>query len=265
MQQTQLELTPPARGDDGVVAGAQLPLPRQEHQHGFAGDALIEPVGFQCSHHLSGQRFALSRRLMAHAHGMTAPLAGEQCSLGQLLHQGLQVERGGHHQQPQLWHQQLPGLAQQGKSQIGFAAALVKFIEDHAIHAFKAWIRLQLPQEQAVGQHLNARGGGDAALQAHAIAHLFAHAFTQLCSQALGRSLGRQPPGLEHQDAAAAGFQQGERNARGFAGARGSLQQHSAACGEPLHQLRQQRLDRQGHGLVCGELAQRTWRAPSTG
>ena len=80
----------------------------------------------------------------------------------------------------------------------------MKFIEDHAGHPVQAWIALQLPQKQAVGEHLDARGGRHAAFQAHAVAHPLAHSFSELCSDALCGGLGRQPPRLEHEDAPAA-------------------------------------------------------------
>ena len=255
MQGAQLQLPAPAGGGDRLQGLLDLALARQEHQHRFAAAALIEPVALQGAHHLPGQGLALPRRQVADLHRMAAPFACEQTGLGQLLLQRLQVERGRHHQQPQFGHQQRPGFPQQRQCQIGFAAPFVEFIEDHAGHALQRGIGLQLPQEQAIGEHLDAGGRRYAALQAHAIPHPLADWLPQLRRQTFGCGLRGHTPGFQHQDPAVIrpacrgeGLKQGQRHPGCFAGTWRCLQQQRGPLPEPLHQLGQQGFDRQGRG-----------------
>ena len=115
MQGAELQLPAPAAGGDRLLALLNLPLPREKHQHGFRRRALIQPVAFQGPHHLGRQAFPLPGRLMADGHRMAAAFAGEQGGLRQLLLQGLQVEGGGHQQQPQLRRQHRSRFPQQGQ------------------------------------------------------------------------------------------------------------------------------------------------------
>ena len=94
VQQAELHVVRPAGAGDGLLAEPQLPLAGQEHQHGFIRLSSIEPVGFQGAHHLGLERLPLPWRLVADAHRVAAAFAGEQRGFRQLLHQGLQVERG---------------------------------------------------------------------------------------------------------------------------------------------------------------------------
>ena len=112
VQRTHLQLRAPAGFGDGLLGLLNLPLPWQKHQHRFVVAPLVEPVAFEGADHLRWERFPLPRRLVADGHRMTASLAAEQHRFWQLLHQRLQVERGGHHQEPQLRHQQVSGLTQ---------------------------------------------------------------------------------------------------------------------------------------------------------
>ena len=272
VQGAELQLPAPAAGGDRLLALLNLPLPRQKHQHGFRRRALIQPVAFQGPHHLGRQAFPLPGRLMADGHRMAAAFAGEQGGLRQLLLQGLQVEGGGHQQQPQLRRQHRSRFPQQGQGQVGVAAPLVEFVEDHAAHPRQAGVGLELPQKQPIGEQLDAGGRRDPALQPHAVAHALAHRFPEAGGQALRRRLGRQPPRLQHQDAAVVrplgigeGLLQGQGHPRGFARTRGGLQQHGGTGPQPLHQLRQQRINRQRRCGCRQALVQRTWRAPSTG
>ena len=205
----------------------------------------------QGPHHLAGQGLQGPGRLVAHGDGKAAPLAGELPGLGPLACEGGQVQGGGHHQQAQVRRQHRARFPHQGQGQIGFAAALVEFIKDHAGHALEGGIGLQAAQEEAIGHHLDAGGGRAALFKAHPIAHLATNRFGQAGGQPLGGGLGRQAPGFEHQDCAgmaAPGLQQGQRHPGGFAGARRGLQQQGSARGQRRHNRVQAGLNRQlGH------------------
>jgi hypothetical protein len=113
-------------------------------------------------------------------------------------------------------------LEREGERHVAFDGALVELVEQDRGHARQGRIALQLTQEQAGGHDFDPRLRSDLAVEAHAIADRLAHRFAQHRGHARRCAARCQPPRLQHDNLAAfgpRGVEQGERHARGLAGA----------------------------------------------
>ena len=93
---------------------------------------------------------------------------------------------------------------QKRQREVGLQRALVHLVEDHAGHAVQAGIGLQAADQQALGDHLDAGGGGDGAVEPGAVADGVADRLAAQRRHARRRGAGGQPARLQHDDAAAA-------------------------------------------------------------
>ena len=91
------------------------------------------------------------------------------------------IQRGGHHQDPQVGRQVALGIQDEGEAGIGLQAALVELVEDHQADAIQRRVPLQLAGEDALGDHLDPRARPHAGVEAHAIAHRVARVLAELC------------------------------------------------------------------------------------
>ena len=113
------------------------------------------------------------------------------------------------------------GVERQGQPEVGLEAALVELVEDHQAHALEAGVALQPPGEDALGHHLDARGGPDPPVVAGAVADGLADLLAQQRGHAAGRGPGGEPARLEHDDRPALQprlVEEGQRHHRRLAG-----------------------------------------------
>ena len=85
--------------------------------------------------------------------------------------QGPGIERGRHHQQAQVFAQQLLALACKCKPQIRLQGALMKFVEDDQLITFQGRILQQHPRQDALGHHLHPHIGAREGVQPRAQTH----------------------------------------------------------------------------------------------
>jgi hypothetical protein len=157
------------------------------------------------------------------------------------------VEGGRHDQQLQVLAQHPLRVAGQGEAQVGVEAALVELVEDHAGDAGQRRVGQDLPREDALGDHLDAGGGGDLRLHPHPEADRLAHGLAEGGGHPLGGGAGGQAAGLEDDDPALPrpGLgQQLQRDDRGLAGARWGHKHSGAPLRERRLQPRKSFVDR---------------------
>ncbi len=174
------------------------------------------------------RQFARGRdvaRHMPHVHRMHAAIAGNHRRIEQ-RRQGSGIGGGRHRQDPQFRPQPALQIQHQRQRQIGFQAALMHLVENHAGHTRQARVGQQARGEQPFGDHLDFGGRRDGFLQPGAKADAAAHRFAQQCRHPGRGGPRRQPPRLQDQNLAAKpGLQQRQRHQCGFAGA-GRRHQH---------------------------------------
>lgn len=104
----------------------------------------------------------------------------------------------------------------------------MKFIQDHQRDAVERRILLQLPRQNALGNHLQPGCRTAAALVAHPVANRLARPLAQLFRQPQRHVLGRQAPRLQHHHPArqATAAQNFQRQPGRFAGAGRRVQHH---------------------------------------
>ena len=166
------------------------------------------------------------------------------------------VERCRHHQDLQVGAQRLACLPGQGKAKIGVERAFVKFVEDHRADPRQIRGRLQHPGQDTFGDDLDPGGLRDPGLAAYPVADGMPDRLAQSIGHAFGGGAGGEAARLQHDDAAPGGgggrFKQRQRDARGLARARRSLQYRAAAAGQRLDQRRERVFDGQSVGHAGG-------------
>ena len=117
--------------------------------------------------------------------------------------------------------------------EIGFQRAFVDFVEDDRGDAVQAGIGLQAADQQALGDDLDAGGGGDGGVEPGAVADGAADRLAAAATPCGWRRRGWRggaAPASGSAVAAPGRVQQGERHQRGFAGA-GRGDEHGVAAG----------------------------------
>ena len=145
------------------------------------------------------------------------------------------VERGRHHDDPQIGVERRTRIEAQCESRVGLQAALVELVEQHGRHALERWVRLQHAREHALGDHLDAGVRTDPCVEPHAMADRRAHPLPQRLGHALRHRTRSQPARLEHQDLATLHpwlIEQGERHHGALAGARRGLEHRCRTCSQ---------------------------------
>ncbi len=133
------------------------------------------------------------------------------------------VDRGRHHDDPEVRAHHVLRLASERESHIGGKAALVIFIENHGAYPFERRVVDEHALENAFGDHQNPGGVGDPALEPHTVADGEPYRLAEHRGHAFGHLPGRKTPGLEHDDAPPGErLENRERQQRGLAGTRGS-------------------------------------------
>ena len=79
-------------------------------------------------------------------------------------------QRGGHRDQAEVGAQVALQIAQQGQRQVGFDAALVDFVEDDGGSGVEQRVGEEAVQQEALGEDLDAGGGGDGGIEPGAVA-----------------------------------------------------------------------------------------------
>ena len=159
---------------DIALGAANLPGTGQECQH----VALL--IG-ECSqnrlrNHIRQAPFRVACEIL-HIHWITAAFAGDNRCMVQQTRDRRAVQRGGHDQKLEVIAQPTLAVETQRQRQIGVQVTLVEFVEDHQPHAFECRIVLQATREDAFGQHLDARGLRDFALETDAVTDCLADSF----------------------------------------------------------------------------------------
>ena len=133
-------------------------------------------------------------------HGETATLTLKNDGLWQTLSEVRQIKRGGHQHHGQIRLKQRSRFTEQRQGKIGVASTFVKFIEQHALDAFKRRISLQATEKETIGQHFDAGLRRATSFPADGKADLIAHRLTQAVCQAFRSCPNGQSPRLHHPD-----------------------------------------------------------------
>ena len=161
------------------------------------------------------------------------------------------IQRGRHHKDHQVGADGTAHLQRKRKPQIGVQAAFMEFVENQGRDAVERWVGLDHPGEDAFGDNLDPRRGGNSRFTAHPVADGLAHRFTQTFCHPFGGPARGKAARFQHQDTA---FRQAQRcvmgqhiqrHARGFASPRRRLQYGHAYAGQGIAQG--------GQGVVDGK------------
>ena len=244
MQRQQAHIAGGHRGQRGQRAQgiADFALAGQEHQQ-VAG--LLRQCMLDATTQLRQQAFVASRREVRHRHRIRAPL-GRQPRRVDSRRQRRAIERGRHHQQPQVRPQLRLHVERQGQAEVAGQVAFVEFVENNGRHAVQGRVVLDHPRQDALGKHFDAGGRRNLVFEADAIADGGADRLAALARHEAGGRARGHPARLQHQDAAVAapaGLQQRQRHLGGLAGARRRLQYQPRVALERGQYLGQQGLD----------------------
>ena len=161
------------------------------------------------------------------------------------------VERRRHDQNPQVFAQAGLRVERERKAEIGLERALVKLVEQDRADALQRRIVEDHAGEHALGHDLDARAGGDEALEPDAKADRLADALAQGRRHARRRGARGEPARLEEEEALAPGpglVEKRERRARRLAGAGRGDKHRARARGERRLEGAERVVDRQGLG-----------------
>ena len=158
------------------------------------------------------------------------------------------VQRRRHDHQPQVVAQQALRIDRKSQPQIGVQAALVELVEQDRADSLQTRIIEDHPREDALGDHLDARPGADAAFHPDAVADRLPGLLAQHLRHASRRCPCRQTPGLQDDDPTA--FQpglilEGQGNDRGLARTRRRNQHRIGTAGQRRLQRRDRLIDGQ--------------------
>ena len=178
-----------------------LPFPRQKDQNPAFGFFHCRP--HRARHHrLQPQAGIRWARQPARFHRKGPALRGDDRRIPHQRGHRSRLQRRRHHQKHQLRPQRPAHLQTQGQPQIGVQAAFVKFVKDHQPDARQFRVGLDHSGQDALGHHLDPGGRRHLRLAPDAVADRPAHGFPQGLGHPFSRGTGRQPPRLQHQDAA---------------------------------------------------------------
>jgi hypothetical protein len=138
--------------------------------------------------------------------------------------------------------------AQQGQGQVALQVALVELVDDHGADAGQDRVGHELAREHALGDEADPRARADRAVEADLVADGVTHALATLLGHALRGHARSQPARLQHHHVAVAGqpgVEQGGRDARGLARARGRDQHRVAALAQRCEQVAEHLVDGQ--------------------
>ena len=164
--------------------------------------ALVPPVGLA---HDGGHCFGylLWGDVDIGSHGLhriyLATAAYRSCPYG--LAYGLGVDGCRHDNNVEVGTQDALHVPGQAEGQVGRQAALVKLVEDHAIHAFERGVAGHAACEYALGHNLYPGLCRNLSFKSYLVAHGLAHRFSQHLGHAHGHLPGSNAPGLKHDDA----------------------------------------------------------------
>ena len=158
------------------------------------------------------------------------------------------VERGGHHEQPQLWPEHGLRLQRERETEVCVETALVELVEDHEADSFERRILVQHACEYALRDDLDAGACADPRLTTHAESNRGTDRFAERDGHASCCGASGETPWLEHHDALERepGFvQQRERHTSRLARARWRLKHHVRPMSERRAKRGQHVVDRQ--------------------
>ena len=169
-----------------LLGGRHLAVERQhlgvEAGQALGGAADLAPAGEEGEHVAVDARASAARMAPAIAsgrsrgigevagavldpHGKGAALALDHRAVAEEAREGGAVDGGGHGQQAQLRPQRALQVQAEREGEVGVEVALVRLVEQHRRDAFEAGVGLQAADEQAFGDHLDARRGRDGAVE----------------------------------------------------------------------------------------------------
>ena len=150
---------------------------------------------------LSGQRRCGSAGQVLHIHRKPTTARGhEGCVIAEQLLEGLGVERGRHHHNPQLGPGVAPQIGQQRHGQIEIETALVHFVEHHTRHVFEERVALDLAQQHALGHRNQPSTRAGAVFETHLPADGFPRSFPPLLGNPQRRQACSHPSRLYQPD-----------------------------------------------------------------
>jgi len=224
------------------MGASDLAASGQEHQH-------VAGIVFQRLARDAGQvvlgRLLRARGRMLDAHGKAAPRTG-QTRCVQPARNALAVERGGHHQQPQVGAQGRLHVQRQGEAEVTGQVAFVELVEQDRADAGQLRVVLDQPREDAFGDHLDAGGGTDPGFEADVVADGPADLLIPLRRHELRGGARGDPPWFEHHDAPALQprrLEQRRRYLGGLAGAGRRFEDQARVGVERGAQFRDERGD----------------------
>ena len=208
-------------GGERFLRPPDLPLARQEAED-VAG-RLAQGLRDRAAHGHLTEVLRLDR--------VHAPLRAHHRGAVEMRGHLVRVERRGHHEQPQVVAERAAHFEREREADVARERALVEFVEDDKPRVGELGIGEEALREESLRHDLEARRGGDPALEAHLVADRAAHAFAALPRDVRRAVARREPPRLEHHDLTAVEpglVQQRRRHAGRLAAAR-RRRQHNLA------------------------------------
>ena len=135
--------------------------------------------------------------------GIHRCFGGMDIGIAQMGGNRVRIERGGHHQKPQIRTQRTAHVERHRKAQVAGKRTLMELVENHQSHVGQLGIVQKPLREQAFRDDLQARAGRHAPFEAHGIAHGFANRFAPTPRNEGGAGAGGQATRLQHQYLAA--------------------------------------------------------------
>ena len=195
--------------------------------------------------------------------GIGATLALNHRGIAEQARDSRAVERRRHHEDAQVLAQTGLGVERQSEAEIGIERALVKFVEEYRRDTLQRGVVEDHPSENAFGDDLDARLRPDLRAEADTQADRLTDTLAKRLRHAGGGAAGGEPARLQHDQLAALAailgpglVQQGERHARGLAGAGRGDEHRVRPRAQGGGQIVENGVDRQGcveaaHAGMC--------------
>ena len=149
-----------------------------------------------------------------------AAFGAEDPGVPEVLSNGRGLQSGRHHDQAEVGAAGALEPAEQGEREVAFEVPLVEFIEDDGAGAIEKGVREEAAGEYAFSEEAQACARSGDFLEANLVADSFAGPLAEPGGDVAGGEARGQAAGLEHEDLAIAGIEEGGRNTGGLAGAR---------------------------------------------
>ena len=238
-----------AVGPQLLLAAPNLALTRQKAEDVAAG---FRQGALHRTGHLRGDRRGGFNLQIFRLNRIHPRLGSVDVGIAKVRGNGFDIQRRGHHQQPQIVPQRAAHVERHRKPKIALQGPLVELIEDDEPHIGELGVGDEPMRQKPFRHDLEPRPGGDLPLETNLKSDRFPQRLPQTARDVRRTAPRRQPPRLQHEDLLPLQerrVQQRRRHTCRLSAARRRPQHNRAVARERRTDLRDDCLDGERHVL----------------